>query len=403
MGDTILLGEICSLITKGSTPTSNDGGFSDSGINFIKSESLSYGGTIDRSKFAFIGETTHQKLRRSQVADRDILYSIAGANLGKCGIARADVLPANTNQAVAIIRVDQKRASPEFVSYALRNPTFVQMVLGGVAQSAQPNVNLAEIGRFKIPCWPLAYQRAIASILGALDDKIDLNRRMNETLEAMVRAIFMDKQEKCDWPESRLSDVCEIFDGPHATPKLVDAGPVFLGISNLSNGRLDLTTTKHILPQDFAKWTRRVTPTSGDVVFSYETRLGQASLIPKSLDCCLGRRMGLLRLITTKTSPTLLLQAYMAPSFQETIRQRTIHGSTVDRIPLIDLGNFPIRLPTGTDAATLTRMLEPLDAKIDANDRERKVLSELCDLLLPKLISGEIRVKDAEKIVQAVL
>jgi type I restriction enzyme S subunit len=116
MGDTILLGEICSLITKGSTPTSNDGGFSDSGINFIKSESLSYGGTIDRSKFAFIGETTHQKLRRSQVADRDILYSIAGANLGKCGIARADVLPANTNQAVAIIRVDQKRASPEFVS-----------------------------------------------------------------------------------------------------------------------------------------------------------------------------------------------------------------------------------------------------------------------------------------------
>jgi type I restriction enzyme S subunit len=277
------------------------------------------------------------------------------------------------------------------------------MVLGGVAQSAQPNVNLAEIGRFKIPCWPLAYQRAIASILGALDDKIDLNRRMNETLEAMVRAIFMDKQEKCDWPESRLSDVCEIFDGPHATPKLVDAGPVFLGISNLSNGRLDLTTTKHILPQDFAKWTRRVTPTSGDVVFSYETRLGQASLIPKSLDCCLGRRMGLLRLITTKTSPTLLLQAYMAPSFQETIRQRTIHGSTVDRIPLIDLGNFPIRLPTGTDAATLTRMLEPLDAKIDANDRERKVLSELCDLLLPKLISGEIRVKDAEKIVQAVL
>jgi type I restriction enzyme S subunit len=112
--------------------------------------------------------------------------------------------------------------------------------------------------------------------------------------------------------------------------------------------------------------------------------------------------MGLLRLITDEISPTLLLHAYMSPSFQETIRQRTIHGSTVDRIPLIDLGNFPIRLPTGTDAATLTRMLEPLDAKIDANDREGTILTELRDLLLSKLMSGEIRLGDAEKLVEAV-
>ncbi|PDT73073.1 restriction endonuclease subunit S [Bradyrhizobium sp. C9] len=249
----------------------------------------------------------------------------------------------------------------------------------------------------------LAEQKAIASVLGALDDKIDLNRRMNETLETMARAIFTDKQDRGEWPELRLSDVCEIFDGPHATPKLVDEGQIFLGISNLSNGRLDLSTTKHVAPEDFAKWTRRVAPTAGDVVFSYETRLGQAALIPQGLDCCLGRRMGLLRIISNEISPTLLLRAYMAPSFQNTIRQRTIHGSTVDRIPLIDLGDFPIGLPTGADGAMLTRMLEPLDAKIDANDRESKTLSELRDFLLPKLMSGEVPVTDTERILEAAL
>jgi type I restriction enzyme S subunit len=192
MSDLISLSEVCSLITKGTTPTAQDGGFQKTGINYIKSESLSYSGSIDRSAFFFISASTHDKLRRSQIQDRDILYSIAGANLGKCGIVSEDILPANTNQAVAIIRVDRRRVSPEFVSYVLRNKAFVQMVLGGVAQSAQPNVNLADIGRFKIPAWPLPYQQAVASVLGALDDKININRLMNETLECIGRAIFKD-------------------------------------------------------------------------------------------------------------------------------------------------------------------------------------------------------------------
>ena len=109
MSDLISLSEVCSLITKGTTPTAQDGGFQKTGINYIKSESLSYSGSIDRSAFFFISASTHDKLRRSQIQDRDILYSIAGANLGKCGIVSEDILPANTNQAVAIIRVDRRR------------------------------------------------------------------------------------------------------------------------------------------------------------------------------------------------------------------------------------------------------------------------------------------------------
>jgi type I restriction enzyme S subunit len=157
----------------------------------------------------------------------------------------------------------------------------------------------------------------------------------------MARALFKESLGQ-DSNEHRLDDLCEIFDGPHATPKTVAQGPIFLGISNISDGLLDLSNTRHLTEDDFCRWTKRVTPCSGDVVFSYETRLGQAARIPKGLRCCLGRRMGLLRAKKEKISPATLLYCYLSPTFQETIRSRTIHGSTVNRIPLIEMGGFPI-------------------------------------------------------------
>lgn len=97
-----------------------------------------------------------------------------------------------------------------------------------------------------------------------------------------------------NWQEVRLGDICEIFDGPHATPAKIDEGPIFLGVHNLSEGRLDLSVTAHVSEEDYILWTRRVTPKADDIVFSYETALGEAAIIPIGLRSCLGRRLGLL-------------------------------------------------------------------------------------------------------------
>src|SRR3990170_141963 len=140
-----------------------------------------------------------------------------------------------------------------------------------------------------------------------------------------------------EWRTHRLGDLVEIYDGPHATPPNALSGPIFLGISNLAGGRLDLSNTEHLSEEDFVRWTRRVTPQPGDVVFSYETRLGEAALITGGLRCCLGRRMGLLRPKDQAIDSRFLVYAYLGDEFQETLRQRTVHGSTVDRIPLIEM------------------------------------------------------------------
>ena len=95
--------------------------------------------------------------------------------------------------------------------------------------------------------------------------------------------------------KTTVAEVCEVYDGPHATPAKTSSGPIFLGITSLKKGRIDLSETEHISEEDFTRWTRRVTPRAGDVVFSYETKLGEAEIIPEGLRCCLGRRMELMR------------------------------------------------------------------------------------------------------------
>lgn len=180
------------------------------------------------------------------------------------------------------------------------------------------------------------------------------------------------------WREVAIGELAEIFDGPHATPDKTAEGPIFLGISNLVDGRLDLSDTEHLSEEDYARWTRRVEPIAGDVVFSYETRLGEAAIIPSGLRCCLGRRMGLLRAKFGKVENRFLLYAYLGPQFQEVLRSRTVHGSTVDRIPLIEMPEFPIKVPdTFDEQHAIAGVLGALDDKIEQNRRTARAVKNL--------------------------
>ena len=188
----------------------------------------------------------------------------------------------------------------------------------------------------------------------------------------------MRQVTNCGWREVTLGEIAEIFDGPHATPKKTASGPLFLGISNLANGRIDLSTTQHLSEDDYLAWTRQVTPVPGDIVFSYETRLGEAAAIPAGLRCCLGRRMGLLRPRTELIDPRFLLYAYLGPVFQETIESRTVRGSTVDRILLSELENFPIEIPKDvSEQRAIAHSLGTLDDKIELNRRMNQTLEEM--------------------------
>ncbi|WP_374257270.1 restriction endonuclease subunit S [Yokenella regensburgei] len=179
-----------------------------------------------------------------------------------------------------------------------------------------------------------------------------------------------------------LGDVADVFDGPHATPKKLEQGDaIFLSISSLEQGRLNLEQSSYISEDDYIKWTRRVTPQPGDVVFSYETKIGEASIIPEGLRCCLGRRMGLLRAKRNKVIPDFLLYAYLSPAFQEVIREKTIHGSTTDRLSIKEMPSFKIQIPDVRKQNKIIKILKSIDGKLGLNQQVKKTLEQMAQAL----------------------
>lgn len=159
----------CELITKGTTPTSISRGFTTQGVNFVKVESITSDGTLIWDQVAHIDEETHTLLKRSQLKSNDILFSIAGA-LGRNAIVHESWLPANTNQALAIIRLrSSSTLRHDFLVKYLASPQLVSHVEAINVKAAQANISLADVGGFTIRTPSPEEQTAIATVLSDMD------------------------------------------------------------------------------------------------------------------------------------------------------------------------------------------------------------------------------------------
>jgi type I restriction enzyme S subunit len=165
------LDAMTTVITKGTTPTSVGFSFENNGINFIKAESLDKRYNVIDNKMAKVSIECHNALKRSQIEEDDILFSIAGT-LGRSAIARKANLPANTNQAISIIRLNNKKRT-HFVNYFLNSTSIRKRIKQILSVGAQPNLSLEQVGQFKIHLPRMIEQQKIANLLSALDQKID--------------------------------------------------------------------------------------------------------------------------------------------------------------------------------------------------------------------------------------
>ena len=173
-----------------------------------------------------------------------------------------------------------------------------------------------------------------------------------------------------------------IYDGPHATPKEADAGPVFLGIKNITpEGTMDLSDIRHISEEDYPKWTKRVVPREDDIVFSYEATLHRYAIIPDGFRGCLGRRMALIRPDKTKVNPGFLHYYFMTPAWRAVVESNIISGATVDRIPLTKFPDFELRLPDLDVQRRIASVLSAYDDLIENNRRRIQLLERAARLL----------------------
>jgi type I restriction enzyme S subunit len=173
-----------------------------------------------------------------------------------------------------------------------------------------------------------------------------------------------------------------IYDGPHATPQESAEGAVFLGIKNITDdGRLDFSEIRHVSEDDMPRWTRRVTPSPGDVVFTYEATLHRYAIIPEGFRGCLGRRVALIRPDPKKANSRFLLYYFLSHEWRKVIEGNVISGATVDRIPLERFPDFPARIPKLPIQERVADVLSTYDDLIENNRRRMALLEESARLL----------------------
>lgn len=188
------------LITKGTTPMTIGGRFIDSGVNFIKVESITESSTLEYKYLQKISIDINEKMKRSQLQENDLLVTIAGA-LGRTYIVEKNILPANTNQAVGIIRFNTEKCNPHYVKYWLHT-SWIKKLIGNVnAQSIQNNLNLVNLGEIPLNNHNVTTQQKISSVLSTLDSKIELNNKINAELEAMAKTIYDYWFVQFDFPD----------------------------------------------------------------------------------------------------------------------------------------------------------------------------------------------------------
>lgn len=182
----VQLSEVAELITKGTTPTTIGFEFQEQGVNFLKIECFDENGGFIKSKVGHISEECNEKLKRSQLKEGDLLFSIAGA-IGRVAIVTKEMLPANTNQALAIIRIVNEQIYLPYIRLILTSPIVIEQFERKKQGVAQLNLSLKDINEISIP-------------LPSKEKQIELA----DLFKKVVNIIYKKKEELL-----ALDDLCE--------------------------------------------------------------------------------------------------------------------------------------------------------------------------------------------------
>lgn len=210
------LADITQVITKGTTPKK----YSTKGINFVKVESVSGSATLLPSKFAYIDNFVHESFKRSQLSEGDILFSIAGS-LGRLALVENQHLPANTNQALAIIRLKKGVINTNFCIQQLKGEQVQSELVKLQTVGAQPNLSLQQISDICLKVPPLPEQQKMAAILTSVDEVIEKTQAQINKLkdlktgmmqELLTRGVGVDGKPHTEFKDSPVGRIPKGWD-----------------------------------------------------------------------------------------------------------------------------------------------------------------------------------------------
>ena len=360
------LGDIATVITKGTTPTTVGFTFQDAGINFVKIESIDENGNFIPSKFDHISTDCHNKLKRSQLSENDILFSIAGA-IGRTSIVTKDILPANTNQAIAIIRVPEGTINYSFLLYVLQSAAVLEQAEKRKQGVAQLNLSLKDIGDFIIPDISSEEQQKIVADLDKVSNLIHLRKLQLAKLDELVKSRFIELfGERLEKETVKLSTLTEVIT-KGTTPttlgfEFTESGVNFVKIECITeDGKFIVPKMLHISDECNQKLKRSILQ-EGDVLFSIAGAIGRTAIVTKEiLPANTNQAVAIIRLQKDSGLNVKFLNQMLHSSLIE--KQVNVKKAGVAQInlSLTDIGDFNIVVPPMEEQEQFAAFVEQTD------------------------------------------
>jgi type I restriction enzyme S subunit len=391
--------------------------YTDKGRFVLRTVNIRDDFSITREGATFISEQEAQEYSRFDLQDKDTLFVMVAATLGKVGYVSSEALPALLNQNMWVIRAKPGEIEPDFLQFCFRELS--KIPLAWVSGSARSFLRRDDVRNLEFLLPSLPERRAIAATLGALDDKIELNRKMNATLEAMARALFRDWfvdfgptrakmagaapylspdlwslfPDRLDdagkpegWEERPLDEIADFLNGlalqkfpgetePDSLP-VIKIAELRNGISGNSNRASRKVPLKYVI-QD------------GDFLFSWS-----GSLLAKFWIGGEGALNQHLFKVSSTRYPAWFFSEWVQHHLEEFQIIAASKATTMGHIQRGHLKAAKTICPPDDVIQKMGDLMAPLINRTIRNELESRTLAQTRDLLLPRLMSGELRVTD---------
>ena len=395
----VKLKDITTKITKGTTPSNIGASFTDEGINYFRSEMLGKAKYLDKSSgMMFISESTHNKLKRSQIEADDILFSMAGIYLGKLAIVKDEDVPANTNQAVALIRFN-KGVNIDYLYYFMVQKSFNAYVNCMSAQAAQPNINLKQIGNLQIALPTYEQQKRIADILSAYDNLIENNNKRIKLLEQMAENLYKEWFVRFRFPgyenvefEEKKSRSWKVVtkDKKHLTPSIFKYDE-FINIGSFLRGK-NITAVK-MVEGDIPVISAGLQPSG----YHNEANVFGESLTISASGANAGYLQYHLQDIWAADcsyyqDDAIIWFVYNTLKFLQPVISNLQCGAAQPHVYPKNINKLCVLIPTEELIYKYNDFVKPYYDEIKILNQRNQLLTKQRDLLLPRLMSGRLEV-----------
>jgi type I restriction enzyme S subunit len=321
-------------------------------------------------------------------------YNPMRLNIGSIGFCKPSFQRGLVSPDYIVFGCKPSQMNPEFLNYAIRGPEWVQWTSNAGVGSVRQRVYFKELARLPITVPPYDAQHAIVAVLSRLDEKINANRQMNETLEALAQTIFKNRFVDATvtnlpkgWRESTLAEVAE---NPRRgiQPEEIKLSTPYIGLEHMPRRCIALSEWEHAAELESNKFEFE----RGEILFGklrpYFHKVGVAPV-----DGVCSTDILVLRPKAPEWFGFVLGHVSSVELVNHTNAAST--GTKMPRANWNDIARFEVALPPESVAAEFTDLIRPMIDRIIANIHESRTLAEVRDALLPKLLSGELRVPGA--------